>query len=61
MLTLSCSRSDPLKRRSENSWWKINFVFKPKKVFWPGHSPVSPKGWRCNFLTCLEAPKVAKS
>jgi hypothetical protein len=22
---------------------------------------VSPEGWRCNFLTCPEAPKVAKS
>jgi hypothetical protein len=26
------------------------------KVFWPGHSPVSPKGWRRNFLTRPEAP-----
>jgi hypothetical protein len=38
------SRSDPLKRRSENGRWEGKFVFKPQKVFWPGHSPVSPKG-----------------
>jgi hypothetical protein len=58
---LSLSRSDPLKKRSENSQWKGKFVFKSQKVFWPGHSLVSLKVWRCNFLTCPEAPKVAKS
>ena len=46
---------------SENSWRKGKFVFKPQKVFWPGHSLVSPKGWRRNFLTRSEAPKAAKS
>jgi hypothetical protein len=30
-------------------------------MFWPGHSSVSPKGWRHNFLTGPEAPKTAKS
>jgi hypothetical protein len=32
-----------------------------KKVFWLGHSLVSPKAWRCNFLTHPEDPKAAKS
>jgi hypothetical protein len=27
-LSLSLSKSDPLKRRSENSWWKGKFLFK---------------------------------
>jgi hypothetical protein len=27
--SLSLSRSDLLKRRSENSWWKGKLVFKP--------------------------------
>jgi hypothetical protein len=31
------------------------------RVLWQEHSLVSPKGWRCNFLTHPEAPKVAKS
>jgi hypothetical protein len=40
---------------------KENLSSGQKKVFWLGHSPVSPKGWRHNFLTCPEAPKAAKS
>jgi hypothetical protein len=57
----SLSRSDQLKVRSEKSQWKGKFVFKPPKGFWLGHPLVSPKGWRCKFLTCPEAPKAAKS
>jgi hypothetical protein len=53
---LTCLRGDP-----KNSRWEGKFVFKPKKVFWLGHSSVSPKGWRRNFLTCPKAPKTAKS
>jgi hypothetical protein len=30
------------------------------RVLWLGHSLVSPKGWRCKFSTCHEAPKAAK-
>jgi hypothetical protein len=59
--SLSLSRSDPLKRKSKNSQWKRKFVFKLKKVFWLGHSLMSRKGWRCNFLTRPEGPKAAKS
>jgi hypothetical protein len=57
----SLSKSDPLKRRSKNSQWEGKFVFKPQKVFWLGHYPLSPKGWRCNFLTRPEAPKASKT
>jgi hypothetical protein len=31
------------------------------RALWPGHSLVTPEGWRRNFLTCPEAPKAAKS
>jgi hypothetical protein len=30
-------------------------------MLWPGHYPVSPEGWRCNFLTHPEALKAARS
>jgi hypothetical protein len=58
--SLSLSKSDLLRRRSENSRWKGSFSSSYKGAL-ARASPVSPKGWRCNFLTNPETPKVAKS
>jgi hypothetical protein len=47
--------------RSKISQWKGKFLFKLYRYSGRGNSLVTSKAWRRNFLTCPEAPNVAKS
>jgi hypothetical protein len=53
-------RSDPLRRRPENGHWVGKFLFKLQGCSVWDNSPVGLENCQCNFLTCPEAPKVAK-
>jgi hypothetical protein len=59
-LSLCLSRSHHL-RGVQKQLVERKVSLQALRVVWPEHPQVSPEGWRCNFLTHLEAPKVVKS